>query len=713
MKFSIARYLCITLCLFFSTLVSSQQLDSLYSQLSKANSDSEKVATIYLIVQRISSKDSINHYINEAIRLGRKTKKDESIAESIITKGYVYHKQLKEQDSGQYFIRKGIALTPNSPIVGAKGNYAMGNLFTDLRKIDSAVFYYQKALTYDLSNHVGFKNKILLGLGRIYSYSHKLDKAEKCLQEALDHYVSGDEHDLTISTYQEMSILKRRQGKYASAIENLDKALDLSKKVNNEKSVKSILLELSLVLRRNKEYDKSLKYAYEVLDMAKKDNDLETIIIVYTRLSSLYGSMKKYNLALQTALDGLKFTKNSVNKDYWNAILYQNLAAQYGNLQKYDSTIYYTNKTIELLKNKPGEEKTLVNSLLNLSLVHIRRSQFKKAEKRILEVVDIAQKNNLTDTKTRMYEFLSYNYELQGDFRKALVYYQRHKAINDSIFSVQKNKAINELQVKYETEKKEKEILDLSKTTEVQSLKLKNSRYLIFGLILFLGLLILVFFLVVKNYRRRIKQRKTELQLYLLQRQMSPHFISNALSSIQHSILKDDRKVAYGFHSKFSSLIRNILTSSVQDEITLQDEIDMLKNYIEIENLRLDNSFSYTINVDPEINTEDTVIPIMLFQPHVENAIFHGLVPSDQEQKELEINIHKENGHLACSIKDNGVGIHKSEKNTSQNSDSHALNIFKERIQLFRNKISYSISDISEQEKNKTGTLVSIQILMN
>lgn len=713
MKFSTLKYLCILLCLFFSTLVSSQGLNDLYSKLSNAENDAKKVSVLRTLMQVFPSKDSINHYAQQALLLGKKLNDTESLAETTITKGYAYHRLLREHDSGQYFIRRGIQKAPDSDKIGAKGNYALANTFTDLRKIDSAVFYYEKALTYDVEKFPNLKYDIVYHLAKVYAYTGKLEKAEKLFQETLTYYLSEDKHQFSVETYIELGLIKTREAKYDLAIGYYDKALALSKKINDEILTNTILLEFSSVLKQNKEYDKALKYLEESLAFFKKRNDIEAIVVAQTRMGIALGEQKKHQEAIKVFLEALEYAKKSINKDHWTLLIYQNIAPQYASVGKYDSSILYSQKAIDYWNQKPDGEIRVSSAYLNIAFAYNQKKEYKKAEQSILKAIDISEKNNLTEMKIIMYKALAENYELQKNYRKALVYYQRHKAINDSVFSVQKNKTINELQVKYDTEKKEKEILDLSKTTEVQSLELKSSRYLIIGLALFLSLLLIVLFLVMKDYKRRIKQRKTELQLYLLQKQMSPHFISNALSSIQHSILKDDKKVAYNFHSKFSSLIRNILSSSVKNKITLQEEIDMLKNYVEIENLRLDNSFSFSIEIDPEINTESTIIPIMLFQPHVENAIFHGLVPSDNKHKELSIDIRKENGYLYCLIQDNGIGIKRSRMGKIQDSDSHALHIFKERIQLFNRKIAYTIADLSDQKNNQTGTLVSIQISMN
>ncbi|WP_108245558.1 sensor histidine kinase [Muricauda brasiliensis] len=141
-----------------------------------------------------------------------------------------------------------------------------------------------------------------------------------------------------------------------------------------------------------------------------------------------------------------------------------------------------------------------------------------------------------------------------------------------------------------------------------------------------------------------------------LRAQINPHFIFNALGSIQHLILKKKNDSALNYLTKFSRMARNALEASVEGTGTLDEEIEMLNDYLELESLRFDNAFSYSLDIDGQLDTSEIEIPFMISQPFVENAIIHGLLPKTSGQKELTITMKEEENILKIIINDTGVG---------------------------------------------------------
>ncbi|MGL5888248.1 MAG: histidine kinase, partial [Bacteroidia bacterium] len=173
--------------------------------------------------------------------------------------------------------------------------------------------------------------------------------------------------------------------------------------------------------------------------------------------------------------------------------------------------------------------------------------------------------------------------------------------------------------------------------------------------------LLLAAFLI---WRRIQKIKTTELlnrrivasEMSALRAQMNPHFVFNAINSIQHFILRDNATEAHRFLSKFSKLIRNVLDNSRQEIISLERETETIKLYLELEALRFSNSFSYQLIIAPEIVQQTTFIAPMLIQPFIENAIWHGLLHKENGAGELTITIGRKNDLLQIEIDDNGIG---------------------------------------------------------
>lgn len=151
------------------------------------------------------------------------------------------------------------------------------------------------------------------------------------------------------------------------------------------------------------------------------------------------------------------------------------------------------------------------------------------------------------------------------------------------------------------------------------------------------------------------RQKAAESRLQSLRLQMNPHFLFNALNSIQQMILANEDMVATSYLSRFSKLLRAILVSSDKETITLKEEIEILKMYVELESVRFRDAFSFTIQFDDDMDIEEIRIPSLLIQPFVENAIWHGLMHKEGDRK-LSIRFHEKDHFVQCIVEDNGVG---------------------------------------------------------
>jgi len=172
--------------------------------------------------------------------------------------------------------------------------------------------------------------------------------------------------------------------------------------------------------------------------------------------------------------------------------------------------------------------------------------------------------------------------------------------------------------------------------------------------------------------------------------QINPHFFFNSLNSIQHLILDNKRNTALNYLNKFSKLARSVLESSYETTVTFTEEIALLNSYLELESLRFDQAFSYSIKIDDNIETDNIEIPLMLIQPFAENAIIHGLVGKKDGDKTLELRFLKEDDFYIIEIEDNGIGRQRVDPEVKKEK-SRGMEITKKRLKML---------DISEQHKN-------------
>ncbi len=211
----------------------------------------------------------------------------------------------------------------------------------------------------------------------------------------------------------------------------------------------------------------------------------------------------------------------------------------------------------------------------------------------------------------------------------------------------------------------------------------------------------------------------SQLRLDALRSQMSPHFIFNALNSIKSYFIENDREKAIYFLTKFSKLIRNILESSRKEQISLHEELDVLKVYVEIENIRFKNDIEFEIDVEDGLSIDKIMVPPLFLQPFVENAIWHGLLTKKGE-KNIMIRVRRidDSNIVQIEIEDNGVGREAVKLRNTKNvfkKESLGLTLTKDRMELFTRKLgqphTYSIKDLySSQDKSPSGTLVEVQV---
>lgn len=204
----------------------------------------------------------------------------------------------------------------------------------------------------------------------------------------------------------------------------------------------------------------------------------------------------------------------------------------------------------------------------------------------------------------------------------------------------------------------------------------------------------------------------SEKEMQALRAQMNPHFVFNALNSINRYIIRSDKETASDYLVKFSKLMRLILENSKSTVIPLQNELEALRLYVEMELLRFDNKFDFQIEVDELLDKTKILIPPLIFQPYIENAIWHGMMnKQDRGLIHLKIVKHGSNS-LFCTVEDNGVGRDKAatmSSNTTGTHKSYGMQITRDRIQAITDDDkSFSIIDLFDSENNPCGTRVEI-----
>ena len=218
-----------------------------------------------------------------------------------------------------------------------------------------------------------------------------------------------------------------------------------------------------------------------------------------------------------------------------------------------------------------------------------------------------------------------------------------------------------------------------------------------------------------RSLRHREQQKRDALRQQALRGQMNPHFIFNAMNSINYFISNNDRRSANRYISDFSKLIRTVLNNMNEDYVRLSAELDSLEDYLEIEHLRFGDKFDYTLNIDPQIHPDALMVSPGFVQPFVENAIWHGMMALEGRKGTITVNVTLKDKTILCTVEDDGVGRARSEamKDRTLHGKSRGIALAMERLRIINSLHATScrieITDLYP-DRRETGTRVFIEI---
>ena len=269
-------------------------------------------------------------------------------------------------------------------------------------------------------------------------------------------------------------------------------------------------------------------------------------------------------------------------------------------------------------------------------------------------------------------------------------------------------------------------------TTTSQQIESINSQkiwwcnILVFSTLLVVAGLAITYFIIVnvrKKKETELALKECERQLFLLKQkalqvQMNPHMLFNALNSIQLYIVMNDADNALKHITKFSKFLRRMLNNASKDFVTIEEEIDTIRLYLDIEDLRFDGCFDFELEIDSEIDVKTTEMPSMILQPYIDNAINHGLLHIKGRKRLLHIKFEKQSeAIIACIIQDNGVGRKKAteiKENSGIVRTAKGMQVTAEQLKLMnryaQGQYAVHVTDLYDNQNEACGTRVEIQI---
>jgi tetratricopeptide (TPR) repeat protein len=509
---------------------------------------------------------------------------------------------------------------------------------------------------------------------------------------------------------------------YAEQVIYLTKALKLAEETKFTGGILRLNVLLGTAYAKINDNDNAIshiKKGIEILNSGDKKLRRGNLPRAYTALGEIY---LKTGLLLK-ALSCFKISYKEAVAEKINAYdlvrATEGLARAYLALKEEKQARSYFTEALKLNKhinNLPGVtscEQGLADLLINENNSDSALTAITKTEHMALMQNDKTALLNSYGQYIRIYDRL-------GNYKKKSDYLEKRNDLKDTMNALIFNKALADAKIKLNNQERETENALLGKKNKILELKMENTQtYIILGS----GIaLCLIFVLVFLNSYNRLKDQKKNMELEntLLRSRMNPHFVYNAMNSVQYFITENDAESSQKYLAKFARLIRYIVDNSKPSSIPLKTEIEALNLYLELESLRFENRFEYSINIQDDIDLDYIQVPSMLIQPYVENAIWHGLMHKEGKGK-IDISLTMFGGVLKCVIKDDGIGRTRSyeiKRNSGSNSHkSFGMSITKERLdilnQIYKTRLSVLVTDLSNAQQECIGTCVEISIPFN
>jgi tetratricopeptide (TPR) repeat protein len=636
----------------------------------------------------------------------------------------------------------------------ADASLALGFAYFAKYRADSALFFNMQA--YDLyreMNNPAGKARACYGLSYVFSLKSDLQESERYAALSLNFFEEAGDSRGMINAYNVLNYLARQQKDLKKASGLIRQAVEIARSVNDSLALADALNSLAIIYRdmalfsqaidtyfealriwelkkdtsgmaigygsiglmyfHQKNWDKSLEFNLKKLPLSLAAGDLWEAGKTYNSIAQVYNSTFRYDTALIYLRKSLQLNKK-MNYPSGIADSYHDIASTLLHLSRTDSALWYITNAVEIATETRNQD--FVEYYITLANVQQKKKQYKEALQNALKAYESGRKKNLPLTISDASLLLSDIYFKINRADIAYRYLKEHMQLKDSISNDEFLKQVTRLELEYDFEKKQREA-DYVRAKErlAAENRIRQQRMYVRGLAVLLVLGAVIALLYLRHNRLRALYSRIDLEQRLLRAQMNPHFIFNSLCAVQDFILAGKPEKANAFLTKIARLMRNILENSREEFIPLEKEIETIRLYLDVQQLRFESGFEYQINIDETIDPENYSIPPLFTQPCVENSIEHGLLPL-KKRGQLNISYSLSNGIMKLEVSDNGIGREEAAEKSAdaRKKQSISTKLTAERLEHFRKKlkeksISYEITDVYENEK-AAGTKVVMML---
>lgn len=564
------------------------------------------------------------------------------------------------------------------------------------------------------------KNGFVKPLSEIYSlaskrYRNRSDYGEAInyANEALDLAKTLDDKSLLANYINMAAVIYRRVDENSQAMQMHMEAMELAEAIKDTFEQSVSLNGIGNVYLSLKRYHASIEYFKKSFDLAVQQKNILGQAINTNNI----GEALKYTGQLDSALvyffQSLEYN-TQVNSEVGYAICYNSIGDTYRLKNDFKQALKYLKQAL-VLNEKTRDKINVSVSYSMLGETYLQVYDYKRAIEHLNEGLAIAMKIGSKYQIETCARLLAIAHEKTEDLRNSIRYLKISQVYKDSIFNEESLRHITVVRAKHEADKSKFQIQQLNNETSLQKKLISQQRKTILLFAFFVLVFVAGSILIYRQVKLNAEYKGILMQQRLLRSQMNPHFIFNALSAIQVYILENDMENSSKFLSHFARLMRQVLHSSQREYVSLEEEKNMLNYYLKLQQLRFPQPFSFNITFDKDIEEALTLIPPMITQPFVENAVEHGL-RSVEKNGLVEVRFLRDNNTLLIEIEDNGIGMAVAQmiNKGGAKHESMATRITNERLQVIermtKKQCSLTITDLHSDSAQKSGVLVKIKI---
>lgn len=606
---------------------------------------------------------------------------------------------------------------------GSMFKKAKDNSFNNL--IDSALVYKKKSA-----------EKSIQFVTESIKNSNSVKQNSEAFEVLADVYMHWKQYDLAVSNYRislnsyQSNEVKLKLAKAYMMNNNYQESVSIFKTLNQKELSNYQLVELNEglgdVYYKMKDYSLSIASYNEGLSIAQKH-------LITPKVTDLNSKIAQTFDANGSTIKAKKYYSNSLDlatqENKTRAVKEKVKVADFNNSNSnFEDEIRLREEAIIDIKDIETDSIIDIESDYTLQKQNYKIGNALYMQKNYAEAIpyfeksieEAGEREDLVVEKDANRK-LSEVFEEVGDFKNAKITYNEYIKSVEALFVKKEQQITQAARFNKSIADKQNRITSLESDRQLSESRYnlnqeqnKSQKIIIYSLIGGLLLLLIVAYLMYK-YIKQQRLANNLLALKSLRSQMNPHFIFNALNSVNSFIATNDERTANKYLSDFSKLMRAVLENSEQDFIPLEKEIELLELYTNLEHFRFQDKFDYTITVDKAINVQDYQIPPMLLQPYIENAVWHGL-RYKEEKGTLDISITKKSkDEIIITIADNGIGREKSKALKTENQlkqNSKGMGNIKKRVailnEMYKDKVDVFIGDY--QQEGDTGTKVVVTL---